>query len=67
MDPKEIVSLVIQGGFGLIGAFIAFTFNKVSNNFERLEKTVGELNIKLAVVCERVETHESRLERLEEK
>jgi len=66
METEKLIEIIFQALFGLIGTYIAFTFKQVSNDFKDLQKIVQELNLKLAVMCERVETHEGRIGRLEE-
>lgn len=58
MNVNEILTIAIA-----VNGFFAL---RLISTMDRLSETAAELNQKLAVICDRVDTHERRLERLEE-
>lgn len=55
---------VAQGLFAFMGLAIA---GWIAKSIDAMGKDLSELNLKIAVIIERVETHEKRIDRLESK
>lgn len=55
---------VAQGLFGFMALSIA---GWVAFSIDRMRESVEQLNVKMAVIVERTDNHEKRLERLEER
>lgn len=64
-------NVVAQGlfafGWGCIAVWVARSIDKLSGSVEGMKDSVSDLNKNVAVVVTRVEAHEKRIERLEEK
>ncbi len=58
MNVNEILAVAIA-----VNGFFAL---RLISTLDRLSETATELNQKLAVICDRVDTHERRLSRLEQ-
>lgn len=59
------ISLVVEVVFSIIGTLIAVIFMRAQRDLARIAGSVEQLNIKIAVVCSKLENHERRLEVLE--
>lgn len=57
---------VAMSVLGLIGGVLIAILKGLSMRFERLVKSVEDLNINVAVIVVKVNSHEKRIERLEE-
>lgn len=63
----EIV-IAFSGLFiSVIGSLALMIFSRVSKDLDKLISSVDELNVKIAVVVEKVNGHEDRLNKLEER
>lgn len=51
---------------GCLATAATFIFNKAAKNLELLTVSVESLNTKIAVIVERVDSHEKRIDRIEE-
>jgi hypothetical protein len=61
------MSQAIDIGLAIIGAMTSVIFWRISNDLRDMSGSVRELNIRVAVILERLETHEHRITRLEGK
>lgn len=50
-----------------LGTLTVYLFNKISRDISRMTDSVESLNIKVAVVCEKIENHDARIRQLEGK
>lgn len=60
-DPN----VAIQVGLALMGAMAIRLFSNVEKSLDRLTVSVEALNANMAVIVERVDSHEKRIDRLE--
>lgn len=65
MDYQTVLSNVFYATFPIIGFLIIHIFKKLADTMQCLEKSVDELNIKIAVIIEKTSNHEKRIEKLE--
>ena len=56
---------VLQVGLALIGAMSLRLFSNIEKSLDRLTVSVESLNSNMAVIVERVDSHEKRIDRLE--
>lgn len=61
MNLEIVTQIVLMAASGLVSLLFAL----LTFQFNRLTKSVEDLNVKIAVVVERLEQHEKRLYRLE--
>jgi len=61
MEPDLIMKLTL----GIIGVLLIRMIDKMEKSIGRLTASAEQLNVKLAIVCERVDTHDKRITRLE--
>jgi chaperonin cofactor prefoldin len=61
MKLEYVLSTVLTctGTLGLI------LFNQIVTQLRKMTESVESLNVKIAVVCDRVESHDKRIEKLE--
>lgn len=60
-EMRLFLELSITG----LGALALSRFSSLENSFERLTSSVESLNEKMAMICEKVNSHEKRIDRLE--
>lgn len=65
MTLDQVLHQVVQSGIALIGCMALILFNDIKKTIERMSASLEALNQKMAVICERVDTHEKRIDRLE--
>lgn len=65
MRPE--LQMVFESLLAAIGFVLVYLFNKMTQDLGTLTGSVQELNIKIAVICERVEAHDSRIRNIEGK
>lgn len=72
LDANQIISWVIQGGFGVIASIGLYLFKGVKSEIAKMRETTEKLNTQVAIVIERttwhakeIEKHERRLSSLE--
>lgn len=63
MTPEQALSILISA----IGVLLCGVMTWIATNLNRLTNSVEKLNIQMALVGEKVNTHQWRIERLEEK
>jgi hypothetical protein len=67
----ELWAQVILAGASIVvsvlGSLALQVFGRVSKDLDKLITSVDELNVKIAVVIAKVDNHDSRLTKLEEK
>jgi hypothetical protein len=67
----ELWAQVILAGasivVSIVGSLALHIFGRVSKDLDKLITSVDELNVKIAVVIAKVDNHDSRLTKLEEK
>lgn len=61
-----IVGTMIAMLLAIIGFFIKDAFSSFKVSIKEIATSLNDLNIKLAVIIQRVDQHEARLDRLEE-
>ncbi len=59
--------LVFEVLLSCLGTLCVFFFNRISKDLGRMTDSVEQLNIKVAVVCEKIENHDNRIKSLEGK
>lgn len=61
MKEEYVLSVVmtITGSIGL------FMINELVKTLRKMAASIDDLNVKIAVVCDRVDNHDRRIERLE--
>ena len=59
--------VILAALIGVIGGFGVALYGSLSEYFKRLVKSIESLNVNVAVIVEKVNSHERRIERLEEK
>ena len=62
MPPAE---WIIQAVGTLFAGLVSIIFHRMSKDVSRMTESVEQLNMKIAVVLERVDHHERRITRLE--
>ncbi len=67
MNYQEVISNIFYATFPIIGVLLVYIFNKAVGALSDLEKSVEQLNIRIAVIVEKTDNHEKRIEKLEEK
>ena len=72
IHPKGVGSimhteLILQILLTSVGFLLVFNIQTASAHLEELKESVKDLNVKIAVVIERVDSHERRISNLEEK
>lgn len=60
------IELVVQLALACVGTLLLGIGSRISSSLVELTESVKSLNIKMAVIVEKVETHEQRLSRLED-
>ena len=60
--PKETWNQVV---LAVVGFLLVYFVNQASGHLAELNQGVKELNVKIAVVIERVDSHERRISNLE--
>lgn len=63
LDIKFILQLLLT----TLGTMSVYLFNKISQDIKRMTDSVEALNVKVAVVCEKIENHDNRIKNLEGK
>lgn len=58
--------IVVQISAGAFGALLLLIFDRISKDISRLTTSVESLNTKMSTVVTKVDSHEKRLDRLEE-
>jgi len=56
---------MIQLGLAIMGFLSLTIFNDIRKSIDKLMTSVESLNEKMAVICERVDSHEKRISRIE--
>ena len=65
MKPEiQMLFEAIVAGTGFV---LVYLFNKMTQDLSKLTASVEQLNIKIAVICERIESHDSRIKNIEGK
>lgn len=59
--------LIFEVLLSCLGTLCVFLFNRISQDLKRMTDSVEQLNIKVAVVCEKIENHDNRIKTLERK
>ncbi len=62
MSPEFILQIC----FAVIGALALSIFKGLAEDVKRLREGVSELNAKIAVIIQRIDSHERRISDLEE-
>ena len=65
MQPE--IQMIFEVIMATLGFILVYLFNKMTQDLSKLTTSVEQLNIKIAVICERVESHDSRIKNIEEK
>lgn len=52
--------------FSLLGGLVLFTVKRMAINFDRLVDSIEKLNVNVAIVVEKTNSHDRRITRLEE-
>ena len=65
-ETVEIVIAVTAGLCTIIGALIAFIMAGILHSMKEMSSNISLLNTKMAVILSQVETHEQRINRLED-
>jgi len=63
IDAKIVFEVLLS----CLGTLCVFFFNRISRDIGRMTDSVEQLNIKVAVVCEKIENHDNRIKSLERK
>lgn len=58
---------LLQMGFMVLGGLASTIFLRMAKDLDRLVSSVEALNTKIAVVIERLDQHEHRINKLEER
>jgi uncharacterized protein YoxC len=61
------IDQILQICISIIGFMIVFGINKISKDLHDIASSVDQLNYKMATIVERVDTHEKRINKIEEK
>ena len=59
--------MLFEAILATIGFVLVYLFNKMTQDLSKLTTSVEQLNIKIAVICERIESHDSRIKNIEGK
>ena len=65
MDYETLIKKIFFTVCTLLATLLIWNANKVVGSLDRLEKSVHDLNVNVAVVIQKVSDHEKRIERLE--
>ncbi len=65
MRPE--MQMLFEAVLAATGFVLVYLFNKMGQDLSKMTNSVEQLNIKIAVICERVESHDSRIKNIEEK
>jgi len=57
---------IIQSVVALVGGLLVLVAKQAVQLLADLKRSIDELNVKIAVIIERVDSHEKRIARLEE-
>lgn len=63
MDLNQLLQVLL----GMIGTMTLIIGNKIAKDIHKLTESVDTLNIKLATIVERVDHHEKRITKIEER
>jgi len=65
----ELISakIVFEVLLSCLGTLCVFFFNRISKDIGRMTDSVEQLNVKVAVVCEKIENHDNRIKAIERK
>jgi len=64
---KPEIQMLFEAILATIGFVLVYLFNKMTQDLSKLTASVEQLNIKIAVICERIESHDSRIKNIEGK
>lgn len=64
---KPEIQMLFEAILATIGFVLVYLFNKMTQDLSKLTTSVEQLNIKIAVICERIESHDSRIKNIEGK
>lgn len=59
------IDQMIEMALCVIGCLALLLFNDMKRTIEKMSDSIESLNQKMAVICERVDSHEKRIDRLE--
>jgi hypothetical protein len=63
----EEVHVAIEGAFGVIGVIVSIFLSSLLNEIRGVRKSIERLNTGIAVVIERIDHHEVRIGKLEDR
>lgn len=66
MNWEQTKDLILMGIPTLGVGIISYYLNKMDKTGEELSKSIQELNIKVAVILEKINGHEDRIKKLED-
>lgn len=67
IEWAQIATWLFCVGWSIIGLYVAKSLNKLSDTAAKLETSIGVLNTNVAVVIAKVDGHEKRIEKLEDR
>ena len=62
---RQEFQMLVESAIAVLGFFLVYLFNRLTQDLGKLTNSVEQLNVKIAVVISRLETHSERLDRLE--
>lgn len=65
MEDTISIGLLVQCLLASVGFLLSYIFFKASKDLNRITESLESLNVKIAVICEKVESHDERIKRLE--
>lgn len=63
MPLSQVLEIIITA----FGAVLLYLLDQTRSHLSRMTESMESLNVKLAVICEKVDTHERRISSLEER
>jgi hypothetical protein len=64
---QQLVPYLVEVVVGLFGFLMLQILNRAQKDMHKLTESVDALNIKIAAILARIESHEKRIDRLEER
>lgn len=67
MEFSEFFKDIFYALASLVVVWIGYSFSEVKESLRQLTSSVTELNVKMATIIEKTDSHERRISRLEDK
>lgn len=67
MSDGISINQALELALGIIGSMTLIIGNRISKDIHKLTESVDTLNCRMATIIERVDSHEKRINKIEEK